>query len=89
MLASVSIGTVARVVSDVIVAGGAIVAGRTVAHVYTKLAVGARVARRTRTVVRVDAIDAGATVHAAGLGAVLVVRLTVDAREAERAGACV
>lgn len=41
--------------------------------------------RWTRTVVRVDAVDASASVHAAGVGAVLVVRLAVDAREAERA----
>ena len=41
----------------------------------------------TRAVIRVDAVDAGAAVHAAGLRAVLVVGLAVDAREAERARA--
>lgn len=42
---------------------------------------------RTGAVVGVDAIDTGPSVHAAGLRAILVVGLAVDAGEAEGTGA--
>lgn len=44
MFPSVSVGTMAGVVGYVVMAGGAVVAGRTVTHVDTKLAVGTGVA---------------------------------------------
>lgn len=40
MLPRVPVGAVAGVVRDVVVAGGAVVAGRTVTHVDTELTVG-------------------------------------------------
>lgn len=42
---------------------------------------------RTRTVVRVDPINAGSAVHAGGVRTILVVGLTVLPREAERTSA--
>ena len=84
-----TVRAVTGVVLHVVVARSTVLTGIAIALVYPVLAVGTCVAWATDARVVVDAVDAGAAVHTRGFGTVLVVGLTVDAREPELTLTCV
>lgn len=74
-----AVGTSALVESIVVDTGAAVLARARVTLVDAELTIGASVSRRAATRVRIDAVNAGASVHARTHSAVFIIGLAVDA----------
>lgn len=83
LLTRVTIRTVTCVVLHVVMASSAVLTGRAVTFVDTVLAIRACVASLANACIVVDTVDTRAAVHATAVGAIFVVGLTINAREAE------